>query len=529
MAQQLIGNRYRLVSVLGSGGFGQVWSAYDETLHVEVAVKQVRLDPTASEAERAKLVARAEHEARNAARLRDHPNVVTVHDVVAEGGAPWLVMRLVKGRSLAQELKDRGRIEVGEAARIASGILAALGAAHAEGIIHRDVKPGNIMLAEDGSVLLSDFGIAKHHADTVQTSTSVLVGSLAYMAPERFKGQDLPAGDLFALGATLYEATEGVSPFHRETPIAVMGAVALEQPPPPQHAGPLGPLILGLLDKDPGRRPSALQALHALAPPTAAAPGNAQAPQGAPTEMAPAPAPAPPAPIQPAAMPGAFPFPAPGPAPTPPGAMPPLAPPMPSAPYRPGMRRNPAYLWAGGVVAVCVIGALVYALGESNGSSSGNGTLGAGSTTRPTASGAATSAGTVTPSPSVGQQPTSRGATGGSGPGTALEGQWSGSVPGYEGGAYLGNAQVALNVTGAAEGQQAGQIHVVNAIADCTGDLTLTSAPSNTSESFAVQVTSGTCVDQTLTLTPAGASLDMSMVPDGSAGVLLVRGPLTRA
>jgi serine/threonine protein kinase len=434
-----------------------------------------------------------------------------------------------EGRSLAQELEARGRIEVGEAARIAAGILAALGAAHSAGIIHRDVKPGNIMLADDGSVLLSDFGIAKHHADTAQTSTSKLVGSLPYMAPERLKGQDLPAGDLFALGATLYEATEGVSPFHRDTPIAVMGAVALEQPTPPQNAGALGPLTLGLLDKDPDRRPTALNALRALAAPPAAAPGNAQAPQSTPTATG-WPPPAPPTAIRPTAIPGTIPLPDPGSAPTPQSAMTSLAS---ETPCHSDTRRNPAYLWIGGIVAACVIGVLIYALGVSNGSPSGNGTqgAGAGATTSSTSSGTGNGTGTSQGSsnPTASQRQTSQATTGGSNPGTALEGQWSGNIPGYENGAYLGNAQIALDVTGAAEGQSVGTVHVVNAIADCTGDLTLTSAPSNSTESFSAQITSGNCVNQTLTPTPSGASsLDINMTPNGTAGALNLRGTLTR-
>ncbi|MDH6140356.1 serine/threonine protein kinase [Kitasatospora sp. GP30] len=253
MSQRVIGGRFRLMSMLGSGGFGQVWSAFDEKLGVEVAIKQIRLDPSATDVERAATVTDAENEARNAAKLRDHPNIVAVYDVVIAAGEPWLVMRLVKGRTLAQEIRARGRLHPDEAGKIAAGVLAALGAAHAAGIVHRDVKPANIMLADDGTVLLTDFGIAKQHTNTTQ---AVVMGTLPYMSPERLNGKDLPAGDLFAVGAIIYEMTEGVSPFARATPTAIMSAVALEQPPPPQHADRLTALILALLEKDPAKRPN---------------------------------------------------------------------------------------------------------------------------------------------------------------------------------------------------------------------------------------------------------------------------------
>jgi serine/threonine protein kinase len=173
-------------------------------------------------------------------------------------------MRLVKGRSLHQRLVAGDPLRPDEAGRIAAGVLEALSAAHDAGIVHRDVKPANIMIADDGMVLLADFGIAKHHTDTTQTSRGMLIGSLPYMSPDRLNGQDLAAGDMFALGATLYEMTEGTSPFARETPTAIITAVALEQPSPPRNAGHLGPLIQVLLNKDPAGRPDARAALHML-------------------------------------------------------------------------------------------------------------------------------------------------------------------------------------------------------------------------------------------------------------------------
>ncbi|GAA1949332.1 serine/threonine-protein kinase [Catenulispora subtropica] len=260
-AGRTIGGRYRLIGKLGSGGFGRVWSARDEVLGVDVAVKEVWLPPAMEDAERAERLARAEREARNAARLRDHPNIVAIHDVVMDG-APWIVMRLVTGRSLHERLKAEGPLPPAEVARIGGGVLKALAAAHAAGIVHRDVKPANVLLTDEGHVLLGDFGIAVHQADTALTATGAFLGSIEYVAPERARGDDgLAASDLFSLGATLYEAIEGFSPFHRDTPTGSLTAVLFEQPPAPRSAGALEPLLGALLAKEPGARPTAVQAL----------------------------------------------------------------------------------------------------------------------------------------------------------------------------------------------------------------------------------------------------------------------------
>ncbi|MFE6869568.1 serine/threonine-protein kinase [Kitasatospora sp. NPDC057692] len=262
---RLVGGRYRLVRPLGAGGMGQVWVARDEVLNIDVAIKELQLDEGGSEGGHEEAVARAIAEARHAAALRDHPNIVAVHDVVTEDGGPWTVMRLVHGRSLAQELRSRRVLPVEEAAAVAGGVLRALAAAHRIGIIHRDVKPSNIMLADDGTVLLTDFGIAKNHADTKLTATGSIVGSLEYVAPERFDGgRDTPAVDVFGLGATLYEMLEGMSPFRRDTAVAIMAAIALGEAPPPLRAGRLAPLLAALLAKAPEARPDAVRALAFL-------------------------------------------------------------------------------------------------------------------------------------------------------------------------------------------------------------------------------------------------------------------------
>ncbi|MGW5161979.1 serine/threonine-protein kinase [Nonomuraea wenchangensis] len=259
-----VGGRYRLVTLLGSGGFGRVWRAYDEVLGVEVAIKELQLLPGMSQAEQDKRLERAAREARNAVRLRTHENILAIYDVVSDG-LPWIVMELIDGSSLAEHLDEHGPLPVEQAAQVAGALLAALGAAHRAGIVHRDVKPANVMLSADGRVLLTDFGIALHTTDTTLTTTGMLIGSPEYMAPERLRGTDgLPAGDLFSLGATLYQAVEGVSPFRRDTQPAALTAVLLEEPPPPRRAGRLAPLITRLLDKDPNSRPSVEEALAML-------------------------------------------------------------------------------------------------------------------------------------------------------------------------------------------------------------------------------------------------------------------------
>ncbi|MFB7907900.1 protein kinase [Kitasatospora sp. NPDC056076] len=262
---RLVGQRYRLVRQLGAGGFGRVWHAHDETLGIEVAVKQLWLPPTTSDGERTERLARAEREARNAARLRDRPHIVAVHDVLVEDGMPWMVMQLVPGGSLSDRLAAHGPLPVERVADVARALLTALGAAHAAGVVHRDVKPANVMLADDGEVLLADFGIAVHQADTTLTATGAFVGSIEYIAPERARGVDgQAASDLFSLGVTLYQAVEGVSPFRRDSATASLTAVLFDPPAPPRNAGRLAPLILALLAKEPEQRPGTAQALAML-------------------------------------------------------------------------------------------------------------------------------------------------------------------------------------------------------------------------------------------------------------------------
>ncbi|MGA4850722.1 serine/threonine-protein kinase [Streptomyces sp. G5(2025)] len=261
----LLAGRYRLGESIGRGGMGRVWRARDEVLHRAVAVKELTAAQYAQEADRTILLARTHAEARAAARI-NHPAVVTVHDVLDYDDRPWIVMELVEGRSLADAVKEESRVDAIEAARIGLWTLKALRAAHAAGVLHRDVKPGNVLLARDRRILLTDFGIAAIEGDSTITRTGEVVGSVDYLAPERVSGANPgPASDLWALGATLYTAVEGTSPFRRTSPIGTMQAVVTEEPAPPAHAGVLAPVISALLRKDPAARPTAEEAEHMLA------------------------------------------------------------------------------------------------------------------------------------------------------------------------------------------------------------------------------------------------------------------------
>ncbi|MEU9603112.1 protein kinase [Streptomyces sp. NPDC048057] len=251
----LLAGRYRLVESIGRGGMGRVWRARDEVLHRVVAVKELTAGKYASDADRIVLHARTQKEARAAARIT-HPGVVTVHDVLEHDQRPWIVMQYVDGPSLAEAAKEAEGLSALEAARIGLRVLRALGAAHAAGVLHRDVKPANVLLARDGNVLLTDFGIAAIEGDSTITRTGEIIGSIDYLAPERVRGADPgPASDLWSLGATLYAALEGQSPFRRTSPLSSMQAVVSEEPARPAHAGPLEPVIMALLAKDPEARP----------------------------------------------------------------------------------------------------------------------------------------------------------------------------------------------------------------------------------------------------------------------------------
>ncbi|KAA6222769.1 serine/threonine protein kinase [Streptomyces albofaciens JCM 4342] len=261
---RLLAGRYRLGTELGRGGMGVVWRARDELLAREVAVKEVRAPRELTEGEQALLYARLEREGRAAARIA-HRNVVTVYDVVSEEGRPWIVMELVRGLSLAETLDADGPLTPARAAGIGSQVLAALRVAHTAGVLHRDVKPGNVLLGNDGRVVLTDFGIARVTGSSTLTLTGELVGSPEFLAPERALGEQAgPESDLWSLGVTLYAAVEGHSPFRQDTPLTTLRAVVDEQLPPPRRAGPLAPVLEGLLRKDPRERLDGAEAQRML-------------------------------------------------------------------------------------------------------------------------------------------------------------------------------------------------------------------------------------------------------------------------
>lgn len=260
----IVAGRYRLREVLGRGGMGVVWFATDELLDREVAVKEIQWPPQLDAKERETLRQRALREARTAARL-DHPNVIGVYDVVVEDERPWIVMQLARYRSLSDVVRDGGPLPPVRAAHVGLQALAAIRAAHAAGVLHRDVKPGNVLLGPGDRVVLTDFGMAIADGSPALTTTGVLIGSPSYMAPERARGEPgRPAADLWSLGATLYAAVEGRPPFAREGTMAVLTAVVSADPDPPRRAGPLWPVISGLLRKDPAARLDAAEAERML-------------------------------------------------------------------------------------------------------------------------------------------------------------------------------------------------------------------------------------------------------------------------
>ncbi|MFJ8849001.1 protein kinase [Streptomyces sp. NPDC102437] len=285
--RRVIDDRFELVSRLGSGGMGMVWRAHDLALHRDVALKEVRPpDPALAENDpgSARLLReRVLREARALARL-DHPGVVTVHHIV-DGGAgtyPWIVMELVPGASLAERLAE-GTLSPVEAAGLGRGVLSALRAAHAAGILHRDVKPANVLLRTDGSPVLTDFGIAAIRESTSLTATGSIIGSPDYMAPERIRGEEGdPSSDLWSLAMMLYVAVEGRHPLRKATTLATLAAVLDEEIPPPAQAGPLAPVLNALLTRDTDARPGPEELDRMLAEVSEPAPGPGRtAPQDA--------------------------------------------------------------------------------------------------------------------------------------------------------------------------------------------------------------------------------------------------------
>jgi len=262
----VVAGRYELLDRIGQGSMGTVWRARDRVLARDVAVKEVRLPDLMPARDREILRERTLREARVSAKL-SHPCVVTVHDVIEADGTPWIVMELVAARSLERVLAEDGPLPPRRVAEAGTMLLGALASAHAAGIVHRDVKPGNVLLTPDGRAVLTDFGIAAVAGDPALTQTGMVVGTPGFCAPERIRGAPAsPASDLWSLGATLYAAVEGRGPFDGiGSPMAVLASIVHSDPPPARSAGPLGAVIAALMSRDPAQRPDEARAARLLA------------------------------------------------------------------------------------------------------------------------------------------------------------------------------------------------------------------------------------------------------------------------
>jgi eukaryotic-like serine/threonine-protein kinase len=284
---RMLSGRYRFTAVLGRGGMGVVWQAHDELLNRDVAVKEILWPPHLTEQEQQIACQRAVREAQMAGRL-SHYNVVRIYDIVEEDGHPSIVMELLPYRSLRDIVEEDGPLPPDQAAKVGLGVLAALRAAHQEGILHRDVKPANILVGTDGRVVLTDFGIARAADSPTLTADGTVLGSPSYIAPERARGGQSGTGapgDLWGLGASLYAAVEGHPPFERGGALATLTAVVADEPEQAAHAGPLEPVISGLLRKDPAQRLGAAEAgellRQAAEPPPRPAPDRLARPRPA--------------------------------------------------------------------------------------------------------------------------------------------------------------------------------------------------------------------------------------------------------
>ena len=286
---ELIAGRYRLVSRIGRGSMGVVWRAHDERLDRVVAVKQLLLDSAADEADAQEAAQRAMREARVAARLR-HPHAIMVHDVVAHHGKPCLIMEFLPSESLTILVATRGTLRPDVVARVGSQVASALAVAHAEGIVHRDVTPGNVLMTPEGVAKLADFGISRAVGEGTVTGSGFIVGTPAYLAPEVAGGAEAGfPSDVFALGATLYFALEGHPPYGTdENPIALLQRIAREEMIPPKHTGPLADVLLHLLRRDPVERPPMAEVAEALTAVAEGRPVRLKARPANPTRMMPA-------------------------------------------------------------------------------------------------------------------------------------------------------------------------------------------------------------------------------------------------
>uniref|UniRef100_UPI001C5DA3DC serine/threonine-protein kinase n=1 Tax=Nonomuraea rhizosphaerae TaxID=2665663 RepID=UPI001C5DA3DC len=254
MSGGTLAGRYSLLQPLGSGGMGRVWLAKDEMLDREVAVKELTLPEGLSAKQRSDLVTRAVREAQATARLR-HPGIVALHDVIVEHDRPWLVMELLRGRTLADAVRERGPMPQQQVASIGAAVLDALAAAHAQGMQHRDVKPGNVFLTDSGRVVLTDFGIARQEGQATLTEKGLMIGSPGFIAPERLEGeQGGPASDVWSLGATLFTALAGAPAFDGTAAERIRATLTQ---PTPVAGGPLGVVLAAMMARQPAARPDA--------------------------------------------------------------------------------------------------------------------------------------------------------------------------------------------------------------------------------------------------------------------------------
>ncbi|MFI1017247.1 serine/threonine-protein kinase [Streptomyces sp. NPDC020965] len=409
---QLIAGRYRLLSPLGEGGMGVVWRARDEALGREVAVKEVRAPAGLALDDERRLYRRLEREAWAAARI-SHRNVVTVYDVATEDGRPWIVMELVHGLSLADVIEAEGPLPPRRAALIGAEVLAALGAAHEAGVLHRDVKPGNVLLANDGRVVLSDFGIAVVEGASPLTMTGELIGSPEFLAPERALGLTPgPASDLWSLGVLLYAAIDGGTPFRRNTPLNTLRAVTDDEPAQSPRAGELAPVIAGLLHKDPAERLSPREAARQLR--LVAAGGAVRA------DSTPVPAPYTPTVITTPPVP----FPVPGAAPTPSATD---GPPDPAG--RPEPKRATVVLAVGVAAFLLAAVGLAWALIDNAGRDDRRGGGGSGTSAPPASSDGPGTEGTAPGAGADGGGSGDTGTDGGAADGGAADGGTGSSAP----------------------------------------------------------------------------------------------------
>ncbi|WP_397222848.1 serine/threonine-protein kinase [Nocardiopsis lambiniae] len=261
---RLLKGRYQLLAEIARGGVGTIWRAVDLVIDREVAVKELRLPESLSRSDRESLLQRTTREARVAGRL-SHPSLITVLDVVDEDGRPWIVMELLEASTLEEIIDVGGPLPYQRVAEIGLQLIDALKVAHSEGIVHRDVKPGNVMITRSGRVVLTDFGLAAWNGESALSESGRIVGSPAYLSPERAKAGPVgPESDLWSLGATLYAAVEGYPPYDRKGYIKILRQEPLDEPAMAGKAGPLAPALAGLLKVEPGERLTAENATKML-------------------------------------------------------------------------------------------------------------------------------------------------------------------------------------------------------------------------------------------------------------------------